>query len=319
MSDGGIKAIDWPNNRYVKSMEEQPLILITGANGQLGQAFRFLQGAYKDAELIFMDRAQLDITNAKQCRKVLETLLPDIVINCAAYTNVEKAEEEVDLAMLQNGTAPAFLAVACSLTDTRLIHFSTDYVFDGSASKAYLENDPTGPLSSYGQSKLAGERGVISAGGDFWIFRIAWLYSPFGHNFYKTMLRLANEKPELSVVSDQFGSPTNALVLASDILKTCSKTLHDETFELPAGVYHYAHQGQTSWYGFATEILRQNGIKTPVLAVDSEAYPTKAKRPKSSILDASLFYHSVGIEPITWEQALTECNEINAQIQTQYT
>jgi dTDP-4-dehydrorhamnose reductase len=185
-------------------MEERPLILITGANGQLGQAFKFLQPQFQDFDILWMDRSQLDITKAADVRKTLESVMPDVVINCAAYTNVEKAEEEAELAMLQNGTAPAFLAVACSLTGARLIHLSTDYVFDGSKQTPYGESDPTGPLSVYGHSKLAGERAIHSAGGDYWIFRVAWLYSPFAHNFYKTMIKLAQEKPELHLPMPSF-------------------------------------------------------------------------------------------------------------------
>jgi dTDP-4-dehydrorhamnose reductase len=295
-------------------MEERPLILITGANGQLGQAFRNKALEFTDMDILFMDRSQLDITNAKHCRKVLEEVLPDVVINCAAYTNVEKAEDEPDMATQQNGTAPAFLAVACSLTGARLIHFSTDYVFDGTKSTAYLESDATAPISAYGESKRAGERGIVSAGGDFWIFRISWLYSPFGHNFYKTMLRFGKEKPELKVVADQFGSPTNASILAKDMLLLCRKALFDDHFDLPHGIYHYAHKGKTTWHGFASAILKKYAIETPVIPVTTEAFPTKAKRPEFSLLDASLFFKYTSIEQIEWDAALDLCIKLHNEL-----
>jgi dTDP-4-dehydrorhamnose reductase len=297
-------------------MEERPLILITGANGQLGQAFKFLQPQFQDFDILWMDRSQLDITKAADVRKTLESVMPDVVINCAAYTNVEKAEDEAEMAMLQNGTAPAFLAVACSLTGARLIHLSTDYVFEGSKQTPYLESDPIGPLSVYGQSKLAGERAIHSAGGDYWIFRVAWLYSPFAHNFYKTMIKLAQEKPELKVVSDQFGAPTNALILAKDILELCAKSFFDDQFDMPFGIYHYAHSGITTWHGFAQEIMKAKGVEIPVIPVSSEQFPTKAKRPNFSCLDASLFYHSTGLKSITWQAALQECIKTHERILT---
>lgn len=296
-------------------MEERPLILVTGANGQLGQAFRYCAPDFKEIEVVFLDRSHLDISNAKQCRKVLEQWMPDIVINCAAYTNVEKAEDEPELALMQNGTAPAFLAVACASIDAQLIHFSTDYVFDGSKASAYTEADEVHPISSYGLSKLAGERGVRSSGCDHWIFRVAWLYSPFGHNFYKTMLRFGKEKPELKVVVDQLGAPTNAIILAQDVLQVCHQWLYNEQFHLTTGIYHYAHDGQTSWHGFANEILKHHGLSTPVLPVKTEEFPTKAQRPKNSLLDASLFFGSAQLKPLSWTEALQHCVQVHQQIE----
>lgn len=295
-------------------MEERPLIIVTGANGQLGQAFRYIAPAFKDIEVVFLDRSQLDITNAKQCRKVLEQWMPDVVINCAAYTNVEKAEDEPEIALMQNGTAPAFLAVACAGVDALLIHFSTDYVFDGSKQTAYLETDGVQPISSYGNSKLAGERGVSTSGCEHWIFRVAWLYSPYAHNFYKTMLRFGKERPELKVVADQCGAPTNAVILAQDIMKLCHKWLYDDQFQMGSGVYHYAHNGRTSWHGFAAEIMKESGLQTVVLPVTTEEFPTKARRPKSSLLDASLFFNSTGLSPVEWTEALKQCIQLHHQI-----
>lgn len=296
-------------------MEERPLILVTGANGQLGQAFRYCAPDFKDIEVVFLDRSHLDIANAKQCRKVLEQWMPDMVINCAAYTNVEKAEDEPELALMQNGTAPAFLAVACASIDAQLIHFSTDYVFDGTKTGAYIETDATHPISSYGHSKLAGERGVRSSGCDHWIFRVAWLYSPFAHNFYKTMLRFGKERPELKVVADQWGAPTNAVILAQDILKVCHQWLYNEQFQLATGIYHYAHEGQTSWHGFATEIMQKCGLKTPVLPVKTDEFPTKAQRPKNSLLDASLLFGSTPLQQLSWTDALQHCVQLHQQIE----
>jgi dTDP-4-dehydrorhamnose reductase len=295
-------------------MEERPLILVTGANGQLGQSFRFCAPAFKDVDMVFLDRAQLDISNAKHCRKTLEHWMPDIVINCAAYTNVEKAEDEPEAAMMQNGTAPAFLAVACALTGAHLIHFSTDYVFDGNQSTAYVESDAVAPISSYGSSKLSGERGVISSGCEHWIFRVAWLYSPFAHNFYKTMLRFGKERPELKVVADQWGAPTNAIVLANDILHVCCKWLFDDNWDMPTGIYHYAHSGKTTWHGFASEIIMKSGLSTPVVPVTSAEFPTKARRPMFSLLDASLFFEKSGCASIDWKTALDRCIQTHHDI-----
>lgn len=282
-------------------------IMVTGASGQLGSEFRALSAGFShDFEWHFFDRSQLDIGDEKAVRNAVDTLQPNAVINCAAYTNVEKAESEPEVALLHNGTAVQWLAEACASAGSVLVHFSTDYVFPGTSGRAYTESDATDPLNAYGKSKLAGEQKALSACSSCFVLRVSWLYSTFGHNFYRTMLRLAQEKPELRVVADQTASPTYARHLAADVIDLLEKVLVEKK-TIPFGLYHYSQQGEASWYVFAAEILRNKGIYTPVIPVTTAEFPTKAVRPMYSKLDPTLFIRTTGIVPFSWKESLSHC------------
>ncbi|TGD58657.1 dTDP-4-dehydrorhamnose reductase [Flavobacterium humi] len=276
------------------------VILVTGASGQLGQALRHIAPNYDGLQFVFASSEDLDITNQDKVAHFFENQKIDFCINTAAYTAVDKAETEIEKAQAVNVSGPKNLAVACRKHDVTLIHISTDFVFDGSAVKPYSETDPTNPIGVYGKTKLEGEQAVAANCEKFFIIRTSWVYSQFGNNFMKTMLRLASERDSLNVVSDQIGTPTNAVDLAEALLSVVTSGSHD------FGIYNFSNEGTASWYDFAREIFRQNGISIEVNPIPTEAFPTPAKRPKYSVLDKSKIKNSFKIAIKSWETALQQ-------------
>lgn len=284
-------------------------ILVTGANGQLGTEIRNLS-AGTGHHYIFTDISQmpgvetvyLDITNIDAVRIICSSEDVDVIVNCAAYTNVEKAESDIAFADLLNHSAAANLAtVACERKAT-LIHISTDYIFDGEGNVPYRETDVPSPLGVYGITKFAGERSVMNSGCKYLIFRTSWLYSPYGKNFVKTMARLTATNDTVKVVFDQTGSPTYAADLAGLIVKVISDGLLDRT-----GVYHFADEGCISWYDLAVAVNRLCGHGCRVLPCHTDEYPAKVRRPKYSVLDKTLVKETFGITVPYWYDSLEEC------------
>ena len=281
-------------------------ILVTGANGQLGREL-VRQGQHIDFEVHGLSRQQLDITNKNQIQQVFARISPVLVINAAAYTNVDKAEDESGLAYAVNKNGPAYLARYCADHHVKLIHISTDYVFDGTKSRPYQESDPIAPLGVYGQSKAQGETAIRSVLPNHIIVRTSWLYGVYGNNFVKTILKLATEKTALRVVADQFGSPTSAADLAEAILTIAEKIMANE--QLGWGTYHYCCKGITTWHGLAEKIIE---LAAPyaalqarqVEAITTEEWPTPAKRPPYSALNCSRLERQFGITPKPWQQSL---------------
>jgi dTDP-4-dehydrorhamnose reductase len=276
------------------------VILVTGASGQLGQAIQFIASNYPDCEFIFASSQDLDITNEERVNHFFDTNKIDFCINAAAYTAVDKAESEIEKAESINIVGPKNLAVACKKNKAKLIHISTDFVFDGSSNKPYSEIDVTNPLGIYGKTKLDGEQAVIDNTNEYFIIRTSWVYSQFGNNFMKTMLRLASERDSLNIVSDQIGSPTNAVDLAKALLSIIQSN------SSKYGIYNFSNEGIASWYDFATEIFRINKVVINVNPIPTEAFPTPAKRPKYSLLDKSKIKNTFGIEIKTWQESLLQ-------------
>lgn len=282
-------------------------ILITGRHGQVS---RELQLALGDrAELLVLGQEQLDLADSANIRARVECLRPDLIINAAAHTAVDQAESEPELAFAINATAPGLLAEAAAQLGAPLIHYSTDYVFDGRKAAPYAEDDATAPLSVYGQSKLAGEQAIRAAGGQYLILRTSWVYSLHGRNFLLTMQRLLQEREELRVVADQVGAPT----WAGSIARATAELVGHWRANRPGpwGTYHLSAQGETSWFGFAQAIatqLRQQGKPCARLeAIPSSAYPTPAQRPLNSRLDCSRLQQDWNILLPDWHAALLEC------------
>lgn len=281
-------------------------ILVTGANGQLGNELRRLCKNFPGLEFIFTDVDMLDITNPDAVSVFMEASKPAIVVNCAAYTNVEGAEDDVKSARKINALAPQVLAAACAMQDSFLIHVSTDFVFDGETSVPYKEDDETNPLSVYGSSKLEGEEKIRSVFDDYVIIRTSWLYSEYGNNFVRKIIAKGKDQESIGIVNDQFGSPTYARDLANCIIDMIIKSILNPTAYLP-GVYHYANQGSCSWAEFTKEIFHLAEIDCAVEGISSEEFPTKAKRPKYSVLDTTKVRNSFGIGIPNWRDSLKEC------------
>lgn len=277
-------------------------ILVTGGDGQLGSALR-LASAESHHRYIFTDIEELDITSAEAVEELFSREKIDIVVNCAAYTAVDLAEEQEDTADKINHKAAALLAEVCAQHNATLIHISTDYIFSGESQRAYTEDDTPTPLNAYGRTKLAGERAVTKSGCKSIILRTSWLYSEFGKNFVKTMRNLTATHKEIKVVADQFGTPTYAGDLAEAIVQIIENKKYDK-----CGVYNYSNLGECSWYDFAMEIARESGNDnckiTPCTTAD---YPTKAMRPRYSVLDKSKFVATFGIKIPAWQESLAEC------------
>ncbi len=281
-------------------------ILVTGSKGQLGHEL-LIQGNNFGYEILPADLPDLDITDKTRVKHELENFKPSFVVNAAAYTNVDKAETEQNLAFAVNRDGPANLAEICALFKVPLIHISTDFVFDGKKSSPYIESDALSPLSIYGKSKQEGENEVRSRLKKHIILRTAWLYGIHGQNFVKTMLRLGREKEVISVVADQFGSPTSAADLAAVVLQIISRIKHSG--DINWGTYHYCGHGITTWSVFAEEILNLAKhyipIKTKnVKPISTAEYPTKATRPPFSALDCSLIKKNFGISIKPWQDSL---------------
>lgn len=278
-------------------------ILVTGANGQLGREMQRL-GAVSPNNYLFTDVAELDITDAAAVRACVTEHRIETIVNCAAYTNVERAEEDEETADRLNRQAVENLARTAAETGALLVHVSTDYVFDGRASEPYTEECPTAPLGAYGRTKRAGEEAVVKAGCRYLILRTAWLYSEYGNNFLKTMLRLTAERESLNVVFDQVGTPTYAGDLALAIFSILEGGL-DRGNE---GIYHFSDEGVCSWYDFAVEIARAAGHdKCRIAPCRTAEYPTKAPRPAYSVLDKSKLKRTFGIEIPHWRESMFYC------------
>lgn len=284
-------------------------ILVTGANGQLGREIR-LASTGSGHRFVFTDVSQapdvetvyLDITNIDAVRIICSSEEIDVIVNCAAYTDVEKAESDIQFADLLNHTAAANLATVACERGATLIHISTDYVFDGEGNVPYRESDAPSPLGAYGITKFAGERSVMNSGCRYIIFRTAWLYSPFGKNFVKTMARLTGANETLRVVFDQVGTPTYAADLAGLIVRIIAEGMLDRT-----GVYHYTDEGCISWYDLAVAVNRLCGHSCRISPCHTDEYPTKARRPRYSVLDKSLVKETFGISVPHWYDSLEAC------------
>ncbi|MDR0863613.1 MAG: dTDP-4-dehydrorhamnose reductase [Candidatus Symbiothrix sp.] len=280
-------------------------ILITGAKGQLGSELEVLYAQYPEFNFIPTDVDTLDLTQKEAVVKIVQDKKIDYIVNCAAYTAVDKAEDDVELCYKINRDAVKNLAEAAK-GKARIIHVSTDYVFDGRATAPYKETDTTHPQSVYGKSKREGEEALLAICPESIIIRTAWLYSIYGNNFVKTMLRLGKERPELNVVYDQKGTPTYAADLAQAILSIIVYTEKEKTF--PSGVYHYSNEGITTWFDFTEKIFQLAGITgCTVHPIPTDQYPTKATRPMYSVLDKTKIKETFGIIVPEWELSLKKC------------
>ncbi|MGC3945936.1 MAG: dTDP-4-dehydrorhamnose reductase [Chryseolinea sp.] len=280
-------------------------ILVTGANGQLGSELRELSLSRVSDQFTFVDIAEMDLASDQAMIDFFDGKAFDFVINCAAYTAVDKAEEDSALAYRINAGAVKTLAGICKKRSIRLIHISTDYVFDGGGNQPIGEEAVPRPLSVYGKSKLEGERHVLDALDNAYVIRTAWVYSTFGKNFVKTIAKLAKERESLNVVSDQIGSPTYARDLAATILSIIDK-VNAKQVDIP-GVYHFSNEGVISWYDFAWFIVKTTGANCRINAIPSEDYPTAAVRPGFSVLDKRKLKKNFGISPPYWYDSLKEC------------
>ena len=276
-------------------------VLITGANGQLGNEMRVLSEANKEYTYFFTDVAELDICNEQAVMDFVKANNIKVIVNCAAYTAVDKAEENVELCTKLNADAVGYLAKAAEANGAEFVQISTDYVFDGTAHIPYQETEPTCPNSVYGSTKLAGEQNAMTLCSRSMVIRTAWLYSTFGNNFVKTMIRLGKERESLGVIFDQVGTPTYARDLARVIFAAIRQGV------VP-GVYHFSNEGVCSWYDFTKAIHRLAGITDcKVNPLHTEEYPTPAKRPHYSVLDKTKIKNTYQIEIPYWEDSLKEC------------
>ncbi len=281
-------------------------ILVTGSNGQLGNEIRGLADHYPAFEFTFIDIAELDLTDFAATTHFLNQLNPELIINCAAYTAVDKAEQEPELTLQLNAALPGLLASHCEERKSRLIHISTDYVFDGMQHKPYMEEDPADPSGVYSISKLRGEEEILKRSASGIIIRTSWLYSEFGNNFVKTIYNKAKSSPQLRVVSDQIGTPTYANDLAKTILDIIPRIDNDQKTE----IYHFSNEGVISWYDFAKAITEIGNINTcEVLPIETKNYPTPAKRPFYSVLNKAKIKTKFGITIPYWRDSLKVCIE----------
>jgi dTDP-4-dehydrorhamnose reductase len=281
-------------------------ILVTGANGQLGKELRILSSSFPHFDFIFLSREDLPIHHFELVRNSFKAYHPQYCINCAAFTNVDKAESEKELAFQVNGEAVGVLAAICKEYKTKLIHISTDYVFDGTAGSPYKEDSPTNPVNTYGESKLIGEQQALQFNSDAIIIRSSWVYSEFGKNFVKTMLKLMSGKEEINVVNDQVGSPTYAADLAETILKIITFNTQHSTLNIQ-GLYHFSNDGVISWYDFAIAIKELSGFSCKINPISTSQFPTPAKRPAYAVLDKTKIQKKFKIELKDWKESLNIC------------
>jgi dTDP-4-dehydrorhamnose reductase len=284
------------------------VILVTGSAGQLGNELRVASKNYSGYEFVFMDIDSLDITDSDAVADTINKTGPDWIINCVAYNFVDKAETDPEHAFSVNSRGPKNIAVAIKGTECRFIHVSTDYVFDGKSTTPYNETSETNPQSVYGRSKLEGEKNALSYINTM-VIRTAWLYSSFGSNFVKTILRHAKEKESLKVVFDQTGTPTYAADLAESMLSVISRIIRNQSI-FRAGVYHFSDEGVCSWYDFASEIVIEAGLKCKINPILSGEYPSAAVRPSYSVLDKSKIKETYGIDIPHWRTSLRKCMKL---------
>jgi dTDP-4-dehydrorhamnose reductase len=283
-------------------------VLITGSNGQLGSEIRVLAAKYKKLDFVFKDIPGLDICNFNLLQLFIVENNINAVINCAAYTAVDKAEEDAEIAERVNSMGVSNLVNALDKVNGKLIHISTDYVFDGDHFSPYKESDPVNPIGVYGETKRAGELAVINSDIDSIVIRTSWLYSSYGNNFVKTMLRLGNEKENLGVIFDQVGTPT----YARDLAKTCLEILagaNSVKISKDGNLYHYSNEGVASWYDFAISIMELGGENCKVKPIQTKDYPTLAKRPQYSVLNKFKIKTDFKIEIPYWRDSLKDCLE----------
>ena len=289
----------------------QPVILVTGANGQVGQELQALAALYPAFEFIFTTRENMPVNDEAAVQQLFAAHRPAYCINCAAYTAVDKAESEQEMAYQVNAEGTRILAAACKAFNTRFIHISTDYVFNGQSPVPYKEETPTDPVNLYGASKLKGEQLCLQTEPDAIIIRTAWVYSSFGKNFVKTMMKLMHDRPAINVVSDQVGAPTYAADLAKCIMEIIANS-HPHSNREPivnwkSGIYHYSNQGRISWYDFAVAIKELTGSTCTVNPIPTEQYPTPAKRPAFSLLDTGKIQHTFHCTIPEWKESLQKC------------
>lgn len=276
-------------------------ILVTGQNGQLGNELKVLSAINPQYNYVFTSAGELDIADAEKVNEFFNRYKPAVCINAAAYTAVDKAETDKDVALKINAYAIGTLAENCAKINAKFIHISTDYVFDGTASSPYKEDYPVNPVNFYGESKLKGEEIALEKNPSTIIIRTSWVYSFFGNNFVKTVLRLMKERESISVVNDQFGSPTYAADLAAAILHIAAQP------EDKPGIYHFSNEGIISWFDFALAIKELAGLSCDIKAVDTSGYPTPAKRPGYSAMDKAKIKSAFGIEIKPWKESLQKC------------
>ena len=283
-------------------------ILLTGRTGQVGSALVPLLRPL--GELLEFDRQGLDLLDVERLGEAVSKARPGVVVNAAAYTAVDRAERDADIAFAVNARAVEELARAAKAVDALLVHFSTDYVFDGEKRSPYVETDAPNPMNAYGRSKLAGERAILASGCRHLILRTSWVYGPTGRNFVHAILAAAKVKPELRVVDDQRGAPTSSAAIAAAV----ARLLADPALpQKPGGLYHLSAGGETTWYGFATAILQARGLTTPVVPMRSEDFPVAAKRPNNSLLDNSKLRRVFGLALPDWRHGL---QEVSSKIET---
>ncbi|WP_312330809.1 dTDP-4-dehydrorhamnose reductase [Sphingobacterium sp.] len=274
-------------------------ILVTGASGQLGSEIKELSVNYTDDTFIFVDREEMALDNLTQVLSAIEAIDPDLIISGGAYTAVDKAESEAELVDVINHQAVATMAQWAKQNNRKLIHISTDYVFQGTSSTALKEDEPTNPINVYGLSKQKGEEAIITSGADAIIIRTAWVYSSYGANFVKTMIRLMTDREEISVIGDQIGSPTYAHDLAQVILEIA----HSEKWA--KGIYHFSNEGEISWYDFAVAIKELKNLDCHIRPITTAEYATAAKRPSYSLLDKTKIKKTFGVTVPEWKQSLS--------------
>lgn len=282
-------------------MEKRKKILVTGANGQLGKELRDLSKKFDQYEFLFLSREDMPIHHFELVRNTFDAFKPDYCINCAAYTAVDRAEQESELAFIINAESVGVLAAVAAAHNTKFIHVSTDYVYGGNSIIPYKETDPTAPQSVYGASKKAGEEQAFNNDPEAVVIRTSWLYSYYGNNFVKTMIRLMKEREEINVVDDQKGSPTSATDLAAFIMHVVGFPSWHQ------GIYNFSNEGEITWYDFALEIKKLLLSGCRVNPIPTSAYPTPAKRPTYSVLDKTKIKLVFGYQPTDWKQSLAVC------------
>ena len=283
----------------------KPLVAVSGKNGQLGSELKDLSVSFPAFDFVFAGKADLDLVDPGSLRSFFEKYHPDFFINCAAYTAVDKAEQDQETALRVNAEAVGELALLSERNRCALIHLSTDYVFNGEGSHPYRTEDPTDPVNYYGYTKLLGEQLALGNCRRTLVIRTSWVYSTHGNNFVKTMLRLMQERENLNIVADQTGSPTYARDLAEAILEILSRLEENPVF--PSGIYHFSNAGVISWYEFALAIRQTQGVSCQLHPIRTEQYPTPARRPRYSVMDNQKIVDIFGIVPRPWENSLQEC------------
>jgi len=281
-------------------------IAVTGSNGQVGKELQLLLGNDDQLEVVFYDKTSLDITNSLKLNKEFAAHKFDVCVNAAAYTAVDKAEEDYDTAFDVNAQGAENLARVCELFNTKLIHISTDFVFDGEKQSPYTEKDQTNPISAYGETKLVGEERVLKVLPLSIVIRTSWVYSHFGNNFVKTMKRLTKERDTLSVVNDQMGNPT----YAADLAQMIHHLINSDGLADVRGLYHFSNKGNISWYDFAEAINQLCANNCSITPIPSVEYPTPAARPKYSVMDTSKIESELGIKILPWKERLAQCLQI---------